>query len=242
MKVTPEQLDASVKSVDFLVHEGTCLTTCVLQLQNGYTVSGQSACADPAEFDKATGEHWASVDAKKKIWPLLGYELKTKLHLMEQAGAPTGKMAELGGQTFVGQKAVHAVPMFRGPYNELRGWAIPKDEDPDELGYLVEYVDGGKPNVEGFTGYVSWSPKDVFDAAYGEGVTIKKTTHVERMIKELETVSENVGKLSDFIAGNPIFLSLVQAEQEDMTFQLRAMINYQFHLSKRVERAMNAQG
>ena len=44
---------------------------------------------------------------------------------------------------FVGTKSVLATPMTRGEYNEYRGWQIPENEDPNEQGYLIEYVDGG---------------------------------------------------------------------------------------------------
>jgi hypothetical protein len=55
------------------------LTFCLLVLKNGFTVTGQSACADPKNFQKDIGERIARADAVNKIWPLLGYELKTKL-------------------------------------------------------------------------------------------------------------------------------------------------------------------
>ena len=67
---------------------------------------------------------------------------------------------------FIGTKSVLATTMTRGEYNEYRGWNIPENEDPTEQGYLVEYVDGGKPNDERHTGYISWSPKDVFEKCY----------------------------------------------------------------------------
>lgn len=54
-------------------------TLCVVLLKNGYTVTGESACADPANYDRELGEKYALEDAIKKIWPLMGYELKTKL-------------------------------------------------------------------------------------------------------------------------------------------------------------------
>jgi hypothetical protein len=69
-------------------------------------------------------------------------------------------------QQHIGVKLINAVPMSRVQYNELRGWEVPSDENPNDEGYLVEYLDGGKANVPGYEGYVSWSPKDVFDRAY----------------------------------------------------------------------------
>lgn len=63
-------------------------------------------------------------------------------------------------------KVVLAKPMNRLEYNNLRGWTVPPDENPQDEGYLVEYIDGGKANHPDFKGYISWSPKDVFERGY----------------------------------------------------------------------------
>ncbi|MBC7680755.1 MAG: hypothetical protein H7172_00340 [Ferruginibacter sp.] len=55
------------------------LTFCVLVLRNGFTVTGESACASPENFDPEIGRKIARQNAEQKIWPLLGYELKTEL-------------------------------------------------------------------------------------------------------------------------------------------------------------------
>ena len=65
-------------------------------------------------------------------------------------------------------KEVMATPMTLGEYNRFRGWVLPSNEDPTKEGYLVEYLNGGEPNHPDFDGYISWSPKDVFDAGYTE--------------------------------------------------------------------------
>jgi hypothetical protein len=67
---------------------------------------------------------------------------------------------------FIGTKLLKAVPMTRGDYNVERGWQVPENEDPADEGYLVMYLDGGKPNHPNFEGYISWSPKDVFERSY----------------------------------------------------------------------------
>ncbi len=66
----------------------------------------------------------------------------------------------------IGTKIVGMKPMTRAEYNQFRGWKLPSDENPDDEGYLVEYMDGGKPNVAGYEGYVSWTPKEQADRAY----------------------------------------------------------------------------
>ena len=55
------------------------LTFCVLTLRNGFTVTGESACASPENFNTEIGRKVARANAIAKVWPLLGYELKTKL-------------------------------------------------------------------------------------------------------------------------------------------------------------------
>lgn len=56
------------------------LTFCVLVLQNGFTVTGESACASPENFDAEIGRKIARKDAVSKCWPLMGYELRSKLN------------------------------------------------------------------------------------------------------------------------------------------------------------------
>ncbi|UIS65504.1 hypothetical protein [Acidovorax phage AP1] len=67
---------------------------------------------------------------------------------------------------YEGTKRVLATPMTRGAYNDYRGWTAPANEDPTDAGYLVEYQDGGKANHPRHTGYISWSPADVFERSY----------------------------------------------------------------------------
>jgi hypothetical protein len=55
------------------------LTFCVLVLRNGFTVTGESACASPENFDAEVGRKIARANAINKVWPLMGYELRSKL-------------------------------------------------------------------------------------------------------------------------------------------------------------------
>lgn len=55
------------------------LTFCVPVLKNGFTVTGESACASPENFDAEIGRKVARQNAVQKIWPLMGYALKQQL-------------------------------------------------------------------------------------------------------------------------------------------------------------------
>ena len=173
-RVTPADIEANIACEyafnagdvlrDCPAHESLgLLTFCVLVLKNGFTVTGESVCASPENFDADVGRKIARQNAVQKVWPLMGYELRSKLALI-----PGGiDAAQRPGMTVhVGSKAIRAKPMTRQAYNDLRGWTLPADENGADTGMLVEYLDGGASNVPGFDGYVSWSPTDVFNRAY----------------------------------------------------------------------------
>ncbi|CAB4134980.1 Phage protein (N4 Gp49/phage Sf6 gene 66) family [uncultured Caudovirales phage] len=79
------------------------LTFCVLVLRNGFTVTGESACASPENFDEEIGRKIARRNAEAKIWELMGYELRTKLATpaLERVTAedfPLGKACDLSSE------------------------------------------------------------------------------------------------------------------------------------------------
>lgn len=78
-RVMPQDLDAAIKAEAYHVFEGSQLTVCCLTLRNGFTVTGESACASPANFNAELGQKIARGHARDKIWPLLGYALRDKL-------------------------------------------------------------------------------------------------------------------------------------------------------------------
>lgn len=63
------------------------LTFAVLVLRNGFTVTGESACASPENFNAEIGRRIARENAIEKMWPLLGFRLKDNLHAL--ASGPT---------------------------------------------------------------------------------------------------------------------------------------------------------
>ena len=48
------------------------LTFCVLVLKNGFTVTGESACASPENFDAEIGRNIARQNAVSKVWASRG--------------------------------------------------------------------------------------------------------------------------------------------------------------------------
>ena len=101
-RVTPADIEANIASEHYFTAADGCvgraarettadawdviapdglavLTFCVLVLRNGFTVTGESACASPENFDAEVGRKIARQNAVQKIWPLLGYELRSQL-------------------------------------------------------------------------------------------------------------------------------------------------------------------
>lgn len=77
-RLTPALIDSVIKTKSF--HRLTdVLTVCVITLVNGFTVTGESACASPENYNQEIGEKIAFGNAREKIWPLEGYLLKQKL-------------------------------------------------------------------------------------------------------------------------------------------------------------------
>lgn len=98
MKITPEDIEANIADEwYFTAGDGVVgaaggegphtypsaldhVTVCVLILKNGYKIVGvNEGSVDPANFDAEIGRKYAREKAVDQIWPLMGYELKTKL-------------------------------------------------------------------------------------------------------------------------------------------------------------------
>lgn len=76
-----------VETVEF--HRPSCKPTMIVafvKLQSGFVVVGESAPADPANFDQELGERMAKEDAIRKLWVLEGYRLRHDMHLLNNAG------------------------------------------------------------------------------------------------------------------------------------------------------------
>lgn len=131
---------------------------------------------------------------------------------------------------YIGRKEINAEPMNRLEYNQFRGWELPKDENGTDEGYLVEYIDGGQANTKEYKGYVSWSPKDVFERAYKVSDTFE-----DRLVIERDELKEKLDKLTDFVAKQKKELTIKPVELYMLAKQLHYMDDYFNVLNNRLE-------
>jgi len=78
-KVTSELVVSKIKTIEFN-KIGDRLTHCTITLENGFLVTGESSCVDPAEYCQETGERIAKDRAVDKIWMLEAYLLREAYH------------------------------------------------------------------------------------------------------------------------------------------------------------------
>ena len=143
MKLTPAILKNLIEREDYTRHESSTTTVCFLTLKNGFVVTGQSACIDPANLNEEIGRTVAYDDAFDKLWELEGYHQKALLsqaNQTEQTEFSFGRAVELlkQGQR-VARKGWNGKGMFllsvKGtcvtePINDCCG-------DPQEVGLPV---------------------------------------------------------------------------------------------------------
>lgn len=79
-RVTLDLIKSKVVAETYYRHPGSTLTICILTLQNGFVVTGESAAASPENFDETIGRKIAHGNALQKIWGLEGYLLCERLH------------------------------------------------------------------------------------------------------------------------------------------------------------------
>lgn len=122
------------------------------------------------------------------------------------------------------------MPMNRQEYNDFRGWKLPADEDGTDEGYLVEYVDGGKANTPQYAGYVSWSPKDVFERAYQVA-----DTPLDRLYIEHSELQDKYNKLVLFLGRKDAIQIAGDMQVNWMERQKIDMKDYLLTLKSRIE-------
>ncbi|HDV7159098.1 TPA: Gp49 family protein [Yersinia enterocolitica] len=90
-RITPEHIERVQVAGQYHRFPGTTVIICCITLENGYTVTGESACASPENFDEEIGRRIAMDNAVHKIWGLEGYLLRQKLHEQSPRALSSGQ-------------------------------------------------------------------------------------------------------------------------------------------------------
>jgi len=133
-------------------------------------------------------------------------------------------------KTYTGTKTIKAIGMTRGAYNKYRGWELPADENPDEPVYLVEYPEdpASQPNHFDHNGYISMSPKHVFDKAYALSETFLDRLHIEK-----DDLDIKIAKLKAGLSSGKV----PKTEVAILNLQLNTMQHYSKILETRIDSA-----
>jgi len=144
---------------------------------------------------------------------------------------------------YIGVKSIKAKEMTLGEYNVYRGWTLPENEDPNAKGFLVEYEqDPVTPNQNhpDHDGYISWSPRSVFEKAYLlekaplEIEAVNRAPHQERVVDEYNELLKKSNALSSFF-DLPLFATLSEDEKSRLKNQSMVMKAYLSILASRIE-------
>lgn len=98
--VTAEHIESIIVEESYINLPGKTLTICVLTLENGTNVTGESACVDPAIFDEGKGREYARKDAVSKVWAREGYLLAERMYREAEATQAAHNLAEAMARTF----------------------------------------------------------------------------------------------------------------------------------------------
>lgn len=144
-----------------------------------------------------------------------------------EAKGPNPIVAQM--KTYTGTKTIKAVPMTKGAYNKYRGWDMPAGEDTNEQVYLVEYEadPSSKPNHPDHAGYISMSPKHVFDKAYRLSENYMDRLHIEKA-----DLDDKISKLQAALNGKKV----PDTEVGILNLQLNTMQHYSKILETRINK------
>lgn len=125
-------------------------------------------------------------------------------------------------RTYIGTKQIKAFPMSWGDYCKLRGFEI-GDKHPNTIGYIVEYplTEDSTPNVEGFDGYVSWSPVKAFEEAY---MVAEHETHLIRI--EMDRTRKEIERLEKILEEESKRFSVLDTKGQLIGIKIQILKSY----------------
>ena len=74
-RVTLDHINTAIAKETYQRIENTTVTVCVLEMKNGFSVIGHSACVSTANFDADLGKKIARQHAVDQCWALFGFHL-----------------------------------------------------------------------------------------------------------------------------------------------------------------------
>lgn len=129
---------------------------------------------------------------------------------------------KLSLRTYIGTKQIKAFPMNWGDYCKLRGFEV-GDKHPNTIGYIVEYplTEDSTPNVEGFDGYVSWSPVKAFEEAY---MVAEHETHLIRI--EIDRTRKEIERLEKILEEESKRFSVLDTKGQLIDIKIQILKSY----------------
>lgn len=186
-RVTKQEIEDSIAQVTFINLGEACsreghgnpanyqTTICNIRLKNGFTVRGESACVDPAAYNKEIGESIAYENAFNSLWPLFGFALMDRTYRENQ----TAKKDYTYDQIVEAASKAHAGNCrIQEKYGEV---VAPEWDDLSD--YLVQSTINGvkaiidNPEITAEDLHASWSQERISDGwVYGaDKCTVAKT-------------------------------------------------------------------
>lgn len=82
-RITPADIEENIVDTEIVKHvskTGQVLRWAVLTTRNGFAVVGKPSCAVSSANDNAEiGEKIAVENSREELWPLMGYELRSRI-------------------------------------------------------------------------------------------------------------------------------------------------------------------
>lgn len=130
---------------------------------------------------------------------------------------------------------VSAVAMTRQEYNDLRGWDLPKNENGDDLGYLIE-DSAGEKNTPQFDGYIQWLP----DAEFKRKFAIENNESDLKASQEANELVESKvtpERIKELLARVQLYFTF--GETPTKYVRADAWLDGSFHLATAISKSVN---
>lgn len=243
-RVTPEYLASRIAKVEFHRLAGGTMTLCILTVDNGFQLTGTSACADPANYRQDVGEKIARDNAERQLWPLLGFALKDAMAARDALARGLGTSFPVEGwhrcrsHKVVEAAVIHAAEFKADGSGKV---AIRSADGGPEIvevpaGFLRKpgAVREGDVIVRYADGYLSHSPIGPFleGYTYAEAPAAPQDWR-DRVRRERADLAGKLDKLSAFLTSEAS-ASIVGGDRGQLLDQLSAMTEYRNILDARI--------